>query len=161
MIELSELVLVFSIKIDNLNFDLQFLIKKATFTVMIQQITKGIKISVKTKYTGASYRNNQLYHIFAYFISIENKSPETVQLMARYWKIFDSLNQTEILEGEGVIGQTPILVPNDNYTYSSGCFLESTMGAMKGYYTMINIQTFEEFKVYIPTFQLVTPILSN
>jgi ApaG protein len=128
---------------------------------MIQQITKGIKISVKTKYNGTSYRNNRLYYIFAYFITIENKSSETVQLTDRFWKIFDSLNITEIVKGEGVIGQTPVLRPNDVYNYSSGCFLESKMGAMKGYYTMKNIETFEEFKVFIPTFQLVTPILSN
>tara|TARA_B110000503_G_scaffold21535_1_gene32771 strand:- start:2159 stop:2545 length:387 start_codon:yes stop_codon:yes gene_type:complete len=128
---------------------------------MIQQITKGIKISVKTKYNGTNYRNNRLYYIFSYFITIENKSPETVQLTARFWKIFDSLNITEIVKGEGVVGQTPVLQPNDNYTYNSGCFLESTMGAMKGYYTMKNTETFEEFKVFIPTFQLVTPILSN
>tara|TARA_B110000091_G_C13672338_1_gene414282 strand:- start:552 stop:938 length:387 start_codon:yes stop_codon:yes gene_type:complete len=128
---------------------------------MIQQITKGIKISVKTKYNGTSYRNNRLYYIFAYFITIENKSSETVQLTDRFWKIFDSLNITEIVKGEGVVGQTPVLRPNDVYTYNSGCFLESKMGAMKGYYTMKNIKTFEEFKVFIPTFQLSTPILSN
>jgi ApaG protein len=128
---------------------------------MIQQITKGIKISVKTKYNGTSYRNNRLYYIFAYFITIENKSSETVQLTDRFWKIFDSLNITEIVKGEGVVGQTPVLCPNAVYNYSSGCFLESKMGAMKGYYTMKNIETLEEFKVFIPTFQLVTPILSN
>jgi ApaG protein len=128
---------------------------------MVQQITKGIKISVKTKYNGTSYRNNRLYYTFVYFITIENKSSETLQLTDRFWKIFDSLNTTELVKGEGVVGQTPILKPNDNYTYSSGCFLESTMGAMKGYYTMKNIETLEEFKVYIPTFQLATPILSN
>jgi ApaG protein len=128
---------------------------------MIEQITKGIKISVKTKYNGTSYRNNRLYFIFAYFITIENKSSETVQLTNRFWKIYDSLNNTEIVEGEGVVGQTPVLKPNENYTYSSGCFLESSIGAMNGYYIMKNSNTLEEFKVFIPTFQLTTLILSN
>jgi ApaG protein len=128
---------------------------------MIEQITKGIKISVKTKYNGTNYRNNRLYYVFAYFITIENRSLETVKLTDRYWKIFDSLNNTEIVEGEGVIGQTPILKPNDTYSYSSGCFLESTIGAMKGFYTMENIETYQNFKVIIPTFQLSTPVLSN
>ena len=63
---------------------------------MIQQITKGIKISVKTKFNGTSYRNNRLYYVFAYFITIENKSSETVKLTDRYWKIFASLKNTEI-----------------------------------------------------------------
>ncbi len=128
---------------------------------MFQQITKGIKISVKTKTNGTSYRNNRLYYVFSYYITIENKSTETVKLTDRFWKIFDSLNQTEIVSGEGVVGQTPILKPNDTYTYSSGCFLESNIGAMKGFYTMINMDTFEQFKVIIPTFQLTTQTLLN
>jgi ApaG protein len=128
---------------------------------MIEQITKGIKISVKTKFNGTSYRNNRLYYVFAYFITIENNSLNTVQLTDRFWRIFDSLNKTEIVEGEGVVGQSPILKPNDQYSYSSGCFLESTIGAMTGYYKMTNIDTLENFKVHIPTFQLTTNILSN
>lgn len=128
---------------------------------MVEQITKGIKISVKTKYNGTSYRNNRLYYVFAYFITIENNSLLTVKLTDRFWKIFDSLNKTEIVEGEGVVGLTPILKPNDHYSYSSGCFLESNMGSMKGYYSMKVIETAEKFKVIIPTFQLSIPVLSN
>lgn len=128
---------------------------------MVEQITKGIKISVKTKYNGTSYRNNRLYYVFAYFITIENKSSETVKLTDRFWTIYDSLNQTEIVSGEGVVGQTPTLQPNDVYNYSSGCFLTSSIGAMNGFYTMINTETFKQFKVIIPTFQLTTDILSN
>lgn len=128
---------------------------------MVEQITKGIKISVKTKYNGTSYRNNRLYYVFAYFITIENHSPETVKLTDRFWTIYDSLNATEVVSGEGVVGQTPTLKPNDVYNYSSGCFLTSPVGAMNGFYTMINTETFEQFKVIIPTFQLTTQTLSN
>jgi ApaG protein len=128
---------------------------------MVEQVTKGIKISVKTKYNGTSYRHNRLFYVFAYFVTIENKSLETVKLTSRFWKIMDSLNKTEIVEGEGVVGQTPTLKPNDQYSYSSGCFLESNIGAMNGFYAMQNTETLEEFKVKIPTFQLVTPLLSN
>lgn len=128
---------------------------------MVEQITQGVKISVKTKYNGTSYRNNRLYYVFAYFITIENYSSKTIELTHRFWEIFDSLNKTEFVEGEGVIGQTPVLKPNDTYSYSSGCFLESNVGAMKGFYTMKDVKTSEQFKVAIPTFQLATPILSN
>ena len=128
---------------------------------MVYQITKGVKISVETKYNGTSYRNYKLYHIFAYTITIENKSSETVKLTDRFWSIYDSLNTTEIVSGEGVVGQTPVLKPTESYRYSSGCFLESTIGAMKGFYTMINLSNYTQFKVYIPTFQLTTPALLN
>lgn len=128
---------------------------------MIQQITKGIKITVETKFNNTSYRNNKIYYVFSYVITIENKSEQTVKLTDRFWKIYDSLKGTEIVSGEGVVGQTPTLKPNDIYTYSSGCFLESNLGAMKGFYTMINLENYEQFKVFVPTFQLTTPVLLN
>ena len=128
---------------------------------MVEQITQGIKISVETKFNGTSYRNNRLYYVFAYFITIENNSTKTVELTRRFWEIHDSLNKKEIVEGEGVVEQTPTLHPNDTYSYSSGCFLESTIGAMKGFYTMIDLETDEVLKVKIPTFQLTTPVISN
>ena len=128
---------------------------------MVQQITKGIKISVKTKYDGTLYRNHHLYHNFSYYITIENESLETVQLTDRFWKILDSLNRIEIVEGEGVVGQTPILEPQDTYTYKSGCFLLSNIGAMSGFFIMVNLETQQNFEVTIPTFQLSTPISLN
>lgn len=128
---------------------------------MVQQVTKGIKISVKTVYNGTMYRGHREYYAFSYFISIENKSKDTVQLLERYWSIYDSLNNLEFVEGEGVVGQTPIFEPNSEYNYKSNCFLTSSIGAMKGSYKMINLETAEEFLVNVPTFQLTTtPVLN-
>jgi len=128
---------------------------------MVKQATRGIKISVKTKYQGASYRNGQILHNFSYFITIENTSEISVQLTRRYWKIFDSLNATEIVEGPGVVGQTPTLKPKDIYTYQSYCCLLSSMGSMSGYYSMTNLENNVTFRVIIPTFQLLTKALLN
>lgn len=128
---------------------------------MVQQITKGIKISVKTKYEGPLTRNLHVYHNFSYYITIENTSADTVQLTDRCWKIFDSLNAIEIVRGEGVVGQTPVLKPKDIYTYKSGCILHSDMGAMKGYFTMVDMDSLESFNVTIPSFQLTTAVSSN
>ena len=128
---------------------------------MVNQITKGIKISVETKYKGTSYRNYKMYHIFEYVITIENKSSVIVKLTDRFWKIYDTLSNTAIVSGEGVVGQTPTLKPNDTYRYTSGCFLESNTGAMKGFYTMINTENFEQFKVIVPTYQLINPTVLN
>ncbi|CAA0159913.1 Putative ApaG protein associated with Co2+ and Mg2+ efflux [Tenacibaculum maritimum] len=123
---------------------------------MVQQVTNGIKISAKSTYNGILQQNNQLYYSFNYYIYIENESQDTVKLTRRFWTIYDSLSNIDFVEGEGVVGQTPILHPKDQYTYRSNCFLSSTFGAMKGFYKMIDIHTQEEFLVAIPTFQLTT-----
>ncbi|NLP58504.1 Co2+/Mg2+ efflux protein ApaG [Lutibacter sp. B1] len=128
---------------------------------MVQQVTNGIKISVISKFEGTSYRNYKLYFAFSYQVTIENQSNDTVQLLERHWKIFDSLNNTEIVDGVGVIGKKPILKPSQIHTYKSNCFLTSPIGAMNGFYNMVNFTTTRTFKVYIPTFQLMVPNISN
>lgn len=123
---------------------------------MVQDVTKGIQISVKSTYNGTLYRNYRTYHAFSYYITIKNNSADTVQLTERFWTIFDALNDVEYVEGEGVVGQVPIIHPNDEYNYRSNCFLLATHGAMTGSYKMINLTSKDEFLANIPTFQLTT-----
>lgn len=128
---------------------------------MVQQITNGIKIAVKTTYDGVLTRNGFTYHTFSYYISIENKTKDSVQLLSRFWEISDALNKPEFVEGEGVIGQTPIIEPQGFYTYKSHCFLIGATGSMKGYFKMIQVDSFREFNVTIPTFQLSATSVLN
>jgi ApaG protein len=128
---------------------------------MVQQITNGIHISVKTVFNGTTHRNEQLYYMFSYFVSIKNTTKDTVQLLECFWNIYDSLNDSEFVEGEGVVAQTPILTSNDIYNYKSHCFLNSNSGAMKGFYKMKNTETSDEFMVAIPTFQFSTKPQQN
>jgi ApaG protein len=124
--------------------------------MIVQQITKGIKISVKTKEEGFIQENEIDYYTFSYQITIENNSLDTVQLIKRHWEIFDALNYKEFVDGKGVVGETPILSPKDSYTYKSGTFLQSNIGAMCGFFTMENLTKKNNFKVTIPTFNLST-----
>ena len=128
---------------------------------MITQVTKGIKISVNTSFEGTFFKNYKMHFAFGYTITIENQSKDSVHLTSRHWEIFDSLNTKEIVEGEGVVGQSPILEPQDVYTYKSGTFLQSNMGSMGGFFTMKNLATHKNFKVTIPTFQLSTLVSLN
>ena len=121
---------------------------------MVQQITQGIKICVETKYEGTFYKNYEVHFAFAYTVTIENQSSHSVQLESRYWQVFDALNNMELIEGEGVIGEKPILNPGDAHSYTSGCLLTSPFGAMDGHYNMINFTTGTNFKVSIPNFKL-------
>jgi ApaG protein len=128
---------------------------------MVQQVTKGIKISVETTFEGTFYKNYKMHYAFGYKITIENQSKDSVQLHAREWTILDSLNNIETVTGEGVIGKKPILKPSETHTYSSGCLLTSPFGAMHGHYNMINFTTSKEFNVAIPNFKLSAPFALN
>ncbi|NQY04922.1 MAG: Co2+/Mg2+ efflux protein ApaG [Flavobacteriaceae bacterium] len=128
---------------------------------MVQQVTRGIKISVETNFEGTFYKNYKMHFAFGYRVTIENQSNDSVQLKSRHWRIFDSLNQTEIVDGEGVIGEKPVLKPGESHTYNSGCLLASPIGAMEGHYNMINFTTTKKFRVAIPQFKLSAPFALN
>lgn len=128
---------------------------------MIQQVTRGIKISIETNFEGTIYKNYRVHFAFGYQITIENQSKDSVQLTSRFWKIKDALNRTEIVEGEGVIGKKPVIKPGESHTYKSGCLLTSPFGSMSGYYNMINFTSTRKFRVAIPSFKLSAPFALN
>jgi ApaG protein len=128
---------------------------------MVTQITRGIKISVLTSFEGTYFKNHKLHFAFSYEITIENHSKDSVQLTSRHWEIFDSLNEIEIVDGEGVIGKKPVLKPGETHIYSSGCLLSSPHGSMQGYFNMINFTSTKLFKVIVPTFKLNAPFALN
>ena len=128
---------------------------------MIQQVTKGIRISVETRYEGSFLKNSTPNHAFRYLITIENQSQDVVQLIKRHWKIMESTKPTQIVNGTGVVGEKPIMKSGQMVQYESGCILNSPTGAMKGFYTMINHSSAKEFEVEVPVFQLDTPFSLN
>tara|TARA_R100001369_G_scaffold21881_3_gene39763 strand:+ start:68114 stop:68500 length:387 start_codon:yes stop_codon:yes gene_type:complete len=128
---------------------------------MVQKVTCGIKISVETNFEGTFYKNYKIHFAFGYKITIENQSKDSVQLTSRFWDIKDALKDTEIVQGEGVIGKKPVLKPGESHTYNSGCLLSAPFGSMSGYYDMINFTTSKKFKVTIPSFKLSAPFALN
>lgn len=122
---------------------------------MVQQVTQGIKVSVETKFEGTFTQDHRKQYAFSYRVNIENHSEIQVQLTSRYWLIKDALNNSEVVEGPGVIGLQPIIKPGEKHEYNSGCVLVSPFGSMQGYY---NMNTSEGvIKVGIPLFKLNAP----
>ena len=128
---------------------------------MVTQITKGIKISVLTCFEGSYFKNYKIHFAFSYQITIDNQSKDSVQLTSRHWEIYDALNNKEIVDGEGVVGIKPVIKPGESHTYSSGCLLASPIGAMNGFYNMVNFTSTKNFKVIIPTFRFSAPFALN
>lgn len=125
---------------------------------MVSQVTSGVAVSVETFYQADA---NQPEFIFAYRVTIENQNVYPVQLLRRHWDIFDSNGAYREVDGDGVIGQQPILAPGERHQYISGCNLNTEMGRMSGYYEMVNLNTDQSFSVAIPAFDLIMPAKLN
>jgi ApaG protein len=128
---------------------------------MVSKISAGIKVSVEVYYQPdySNPLNNE--YMFAYRITIENKNVFAVKLLTRQWFIFDSNGEHREVEGEGVVGQQPILNAGQQFQYSSGCNLRTEIGKMHGTYTLENLNTKQQFTVNIPAFQMIVPTKYN
>jgi ApaG protein len=58
-------------------------------------------------------------HPFAYYLSIHNASEETVTIVGRKWIVKDDSGGTLVVEGDGVVGHTPVLQPGQTFSYNS------------------------------------------
>lgn len=128
---------------------------------MITAVSEGIKISVETHYREDLSQGEKGFYFFSYNINIENQNNFEVQLISRYWKIFDSLEDPRVVEGPGVVGEQPFIEPEKGFSYLSGCDLKSEMGYMEGYYIFKNKLTGQYFKVSIPRFDMIYPFRLN
>ncbi|KAK4394699.1 protein ApaG [Sesamum angolense] len=68
--------------------------------------------------------------LFAYRIRITNNSDRPVQLLRRHWIITDANGKTESVQGVGVIGEQPVILPKTGFEYSSACPLSTSSGRM-------------------------------
>ena len=101
------------------------------------KITDDIRIPVRPAYVEDHSRPADGKYVFSYAIRIENVGADTVQLMTRRWHIWDSIGEATEVEGEGVVGEQPVLPPGGVHTYESFCILKSPSGWMEGYYTFL------------------------
>lgn len=58
-------------------------------------------------------------HAFVYFITIENKSELTVELLGRKWVVEQSDGERQVIEGDKIVGETPRLTPGESFSYNS------------------------------------------
>lgn len=92
-------------------------------------------------------------YVFAYHIDIENRGTGTVRLLSRHWWIVDAHDRVQEVEGQGVIGQQPLIAPGQAFSYSSWCVLATPAGRMRGAYAMLT-ETGDVIQVPIPQFVL-------
>lgn len=115
--------------------------------------TRDILVTVRPVYLDGQSDVMARRFVFGYFVRIENRGSEDIQLLRRHWFITDSNGKIQEVEGEGVIGKQPIISPGESHEYNSYCVLETFTGHMRGTYTM-EVAGGERFKVEIPRFDL-------
>ena len=125
------------------------------------KVTNGIKISTRVSFKKEYSEPDKNYFVFFYRITIENYSDAEVQLLRRHWDIFDSNSVKTVVEGEGVIGEKPIIAPGGLFSYESACNLETGMGKMGGFYEMMHTENGDIFEVEIPFFTMEVPYMLN
>ncbi|MFO1187407.1 MAG: Co2+/Mg2+ efflux protein ApaG [Alphaproteobacteria bacterium] len=123
---------------------------------MYRATTRAITVEVQPMYLEDQSSPDEEHFVWAYRIQILNEGPETVQLLRRHWKITDANGQVIEVEGEGVVGEQPVLEPGSAFEYTSGTPLTTPYGIMAGEYQM-ETAAGVPFEVEIPAFSLSSP----
>ena len=118
--------------------------------------THGVTVRVAVTLAPEKSEPDQGRWFWTYHIRIENGREAPVQLLMRRWIVADGRGALRHVEGEGVVGEQPVIQPGAAYDYVSGCPLDTPTGAMEGSYQMIGADG-EIFDARIPRFQLIGP----
>ncbi|MGH6787516.1 MAG: Co2+/Mg2+ efflux protein ApaG [Novosphingobium sp.] len=119
-------------------------------------MTDGLTVRVAVNFLPEQSRIEAGKWFWVYHIRIENGSDRTVQLLTRHWRITDGRGMVNLVEGEGVVGEQPILHPGQSHDYVSGCPLTTPHGSMEGHYTFRG-EDGEAIEAAIPFFPLAAP----
>lgn len=124
------------------------------------ETTHGVTVRVSVSYLPEQSEPTRGRWFWAYHIRIENESAQAVQLLTRHWVITDGRGARHAVEGEGVVGEQPLIAPGASYDYVSGCPLATPSGSMQGSYRMIG-EDGELFDAAIPKFTLIAPAVAT
>jgi ApaG protein len=128
---------------------------------MTQIQTKGIEILVTNWFREDLSQESDSNYFYNYEITIINRLSYPVQLVSREWHVMHLLHGVSTVSGEGVVGETPTLMPGQEFTYVSGCELINSMGKMYGKFFFRELASKELFYAEIPSFNLIYPALLN
>ena len=123
-------------------------------------MTDGITVRVAVNFLPEQSRINAGKWFWVYHIRIENESGHVVQLLTRHWRITDGNGAVSFVEGDGVVGEQPMLQPGDSHDYVSGCPLSTPFGSMEGHYIFARDDG-ELVRAAIPFFPLAAPAIAG
>ncbi|MBD3730734.1 MAG: Co2+/Mg2+ efflux protein ApaG [Sphingomonadales bacterium] len=123
-------------------------------------ITEGVTVRVAVNFLPEQSRPEAGKWFWVYHIRIENGSDEVLRLKTRHWRITDARGMVNLVDGEGVVGEQPVLVPGQSHDYVSGCPLTTPNGSMEGHYSFER-EDGTALEVAIPFFPLAAPATAD
>lgn len=103
---------------------------------MYEATTAGFTVTVVPEYLTQQSDEETGFYLYSYKIDIRNQSGRSARLIRRWWIIRDGKGVEEVVEGNGVIGQQPLIAHGGSFSYTSGCPLNTPTGNMRGHYVM-------------------------
>lgn len=94
-------------------------------------------------------------HAFVYFLTIENGSDVTVTVKGRKWIVTEENGEVVVVEGPGVVGETPTLGHGEEFSYNS-CHVIAYDAVAKGALFGVT-EHGDMFSVEIPEFSMKVP----
>lgn len=122
--------------------------------------TDGVTVRVSVSFLPEQSEPARGRWFWAYHIRIENGAAAPVQLISREWTIADGRGGRHDVQGEGVVGEQPVIAPGESFDYVSGCPLSTPTGWMEGVYRMVAADG-RAFAAQIPRFPLVAPAVAS
>lgn len=95
-------------------------------------------------------------YYFAYRIEIVNTGTIAAKLLSRHWFIVDGGGTMREVQGLGVVGEQPYLMPGDKFQYTSNVIIPTSVGSMHGAYEML-ADDGTPFLAPIEAFRLAVP----
>ncbi len=126
-------------------------------TQTYERLSNGFRVRVRPRFSLARSEPGEHQFVFSYDVEVENLGDAAARLLWRHWHIHDPGGDDAELDGEGVVGQQPLIAPGAHHRYESFCVLRSPVGYMEGHYTFQRLDG-TRFDVAIPRFDLAAPL---
>ena len=117
----------------------------------------GLKVTVdRLLYQRLKTEQSEKPHSFIYFISIHNNSDVAVTIRGRKWVVTHDDGSVLVVEGDGVVGETPTIQPGGKFSYNSRHIIGTDSALAEGAYLGVD-DSGRRVRMRIPRFRMEVP----